>query len=118
MRGDGRRLSRMPRCATGALRPDHLLPGASGLCVSRATLPLMQARLSVIAELSGRSLDDLYRLFRLEDAPTVVAHVGGVPVYDVEQCISWLQPEAKPIQVMQGPGVTPVQPVDLAPRAV
>lgn len=49
-------------------------------------------QMSVVAALSGRSRDELYRLFRLEEAPNPVAHVSGVPVYDLEQCMEWLHP--------------------------
>lgn len=67
--------------------------------------------MSVVAELSGRSRDELYRLFRLEEAPSPVAHVSGVPVYDLEQCLSWLNPAPSVESV-------PSEPLELAPRSV
>lgn len=48
--------------------------------------------MSAIAALSGRRLDELYRLFRLPGAPNPVAHVAGVPVYDLEGAMEWLHP--------------------------
>lgn len=48
--------------------------------------------MSAIAALSGRSLTDLYRLFRMEEAPSPVAHVAGVPVYDLSGAMDWLHP--------------------------
>lgn len=81
-----------------------------------ATLPGMTTKrptgqMSVVAELSGRSRDDLYRLFRTEGAPSPAAHVSGVPVYDLEECLAWLQP---------APQVAPepAEPVNLAPPHV
>lgn len=49
-------------------------------------------QMSVVAKLSGRSRDDLYRLFRREEAPSPVTHVSGVPVYDLDECMAWLHP--------------------------
>ena len=71
----------------------------------------VQARLSIIAQLSGRTLDDLYRLFRLEDAPQIADHVGGVPVYNVTECMEWLMP-GDPVPV------DPATVVNLTPPAV
>lgn len=67
--------------------------------------------MSVVAELSGRSRDELYRLFRMEGAPSPVAHVSGVPVYDLEAALAWLQPQSKVAP-------EPAQPLDLAPPHV
>jgi hypothetical protein len=50
--------------------------------------------MSAIAALSGRSLTDLYRLFRMEGSPSPVAHVAGVPVYDLDRAMTWLHPES------------------------
>lgn len=85
-------------------------------CVGPATLPAMTTKrptgqMSVVAELSGRSRDELYRLFRMEGSPNPVGHVSGVPVYDLEECLGWLQPAP---QVDPEPS----QPVRLAPPHV
>lgn len=62
-----------------------------GVTESHSKSPTGQ--MSVVAALSGRSRDELYRLFRLEGAPSPVTHVSGVPVYDIEACLRWLEPE-------------------------
>lgn len=38
--------------------------------------------LRVLAQAADRPLEEVYRLFRLESAPSPTAHVASVPVYD------------------------------------
>lgn len=68
-------------------------------------------QMSVVSKLSGRSRDELYRLFRLEEAPRPVAHVSGVPVYDLDQCMVWLHPEGP----VESGAVHPSEMLDLTP---
>lgn len=90
-----------PLCSVAAT-----LPGVTESQLKRPT-----GQMSVVAELSGRSRDELYRLFRLEDAPNPVDHVSGVPVYDLEQCLEWLNPAPKLLPV-------PDEPLNLTPPSV
>lgn len=52
--------------------------------------------LSAVSKLTGRSLDEVYRLFRLPDAPQPSAHVACVPVYDLEDAVAWVTPPSEP----------------------
>lgn len=52
--------------------------------------------LSAIAQITGVPLDDVYKLFRLPDAPQPVAHVACVPVYDLEAASQWVLPPDEP----------------------
>lgn len=50
----------------------------------------VQAQLREIAAMADMSLDEVYRRFRREGAPTPVAHVACVPVYDVTAALEFL----------------------------
>lgn len=52
--------------------------------------------LSAIAAITGVPLDDVYKLFRLPDAPQPIAHVACVPVYDLEAATQWVLPPDEP----------------------
>ena len=57
----------------------------------RATGPI-----SAIADLSGRRQEDVYRLMRLEGAPSAVSHVGGVLVYYLDEALRHVSPDGPP----------------------
>lgn len=68
----------------------------------RATGPI-----SAIAELSGRRQEEIYRLFKLEGAPTAVGHVGGVLVYDLATTAAWLEEDLTPSDAAASTSVSP-----------
>lgn len=73
--------------------------------------------LSAVARLTGRSLDEVYRLFRLPDAPQPSAHVACVPVYELDDAVAWVTPPAKPGEDIREPQppIAPIQ-VDVPAR--
>lgn len=68
----------------------------------RATGPI-----SAIAELSGRRQEEIYRLFKLEGAPTAVGHAGGVLIYDLTQVAAWLDDDLIPPGAAASTSVSP-----------
>ncbi len=60
----------------------------------------VNAPLRVIAELSGWSLDRVWRRFRLDSAPQPVEHAACVPAYDVRGALEFLGLPAEKIEAI------------------